>query len=434
MALTAAANGLNVPRREQLLEQLAAANRWGWGWVWLQVMLIVPLAYYVDWPRVLREPFSALFAIAMVLGPFAMSILRYWAQPKKEIAELKEQTRFGTFDKHQLRNLFQQTLRRLKLPESKLPVYIVADRFANATTMHVGLGRVFKWLNGIYLHRQALHKFTPEEVQDIMGHELGHFYRYYLVTERYRHVTLALGCLLGLLLVQAVGLNSWLSVLGLLVIASGIWKINGFQAARHIWCIEYLCDDLGAHVHGVAVSVAGLMKLGAEQELLTAVQQQRGQAVRSGRLTAVQLAEAISQSIPYGHATREEIDQAVHAALKRQAARGGSLGGFLSYVWNSERDAAADEEFAEQLQKLHKLSEVPRIPWEKLLDDPRSIKFDGRSLEQLVGLIESHPEAALFHIPEAIGQLDPTHPPLKQRILYLWQNRRAIEAEQAFGN
>jgi len=427
MAQSSSTPAVLVPQRQDLLNQLAAANRWGRVGLAVQAVMIAGLATWIDWPQVVLEPWLSVFAIAVIVGPFAMEIARFWAQQKKEIGDLKEQTRFGEFDKHRLRALFQDTLRRLKLPETRLPVFIVANRFSNAASMHVGLGSLFRSINGIYLHRQALHKLTAEEVQDIMGHELGHFYRYYLVSDRFRFIPLAVGCLACLVAVQVFGLNSLFSMLVLMVTGSLIWKFSSLQTARHIWCIEYLCDDLGAQVHSVAVSVSGLMKLGAEAEVMTAIQQQAARSANRGNLNAHEVVEAIASAVPYGHATGAEIEAAVHKSLKARASQGPSLGGFLHYMWNSDVDAAANEEFEKQIDQLANLQTVPRIPWEKLLADPTEIKFNEQSLEALVALIEQFPQAELFHIPEALGNVDPLHPPLKQRIVFLWQNRREIE-------
>ncbi|MCC7335983.1 MAG: M48 family metalloprotease [Pirellulaceae bacterium] len=428
MGPTAAANSpLKTPTREELLAQLDGANRWGAVLVLAQSVAVLILALLVDWNDVLQQPLTSTIAIATIVGPFVMSILTFWAQNKKEIGDIKEQTRFGQFDKHQLRNLFQDTLRRLQLPDKRLPVYVVADKFTNAAMLHVGLGGFFKSLNGVYLHRQALHKFTPAEVQDVMGHELGHFYRYYLITDRFRIVTLALGVCAGLYAVQLIGLNTYVSYIVLVAIAGALWTLNSMLTARHIWAIEYLCDDLGAHVHGVTVSIAGLMKLGAEWEVLTAVQQQAAFSAHRGQLSAVEVAEAIAAAIPYGHATRAELEAAVEKSLKQKANQGPSIGGFLHYMWHGDDDADVDEEFEQQMKKLKALQNIPRIPWETLLAQPGVIEFDQARLAALIELIEQFPQAALFHTPEALGANDPMHPPLKLRILYLWRNRSAID-------
>ncbi len=233
--------------------------------------------------------------------------------------------------------------------------------------------------------------------------------------------------LASLLAVQWIGLDSFLGFIAISAVSALIWKLQAIQTARHIWAIEYLCDDLGAHVHGVAVSISGLMKLGVEWEVLTALQQHAAVSAQRGQLGAQEVVESVMAAIPYGHTSREELQLAVDKSLRQRANQGPSLGGFLNYMWNSDTQAEVDEEFASQMKRLQALQRVPRIPWETLLLKPSEIDFNERGLEALVELIEQFPQAELFHTPEAVGVQDPMHPPLKQRVLYLWHNRAAIE-------
>ncbi len=428
--ITDRSQSLDVPRRNELLASMAAANRWGVVLLFIQGAAIIVVALAIDWARVLHEPLITSVAIAAIVGPYLLSVLRYVMQNKKELADLKEQTRFGSFDKHLLRSLFQDTLARLDLPQRHIPVYVVADKFSNAGALHVGLGFLSSSLNGIYLHRQALHKFTAQEVQDVMGHELGHFYRYYLLADRFLWVTLTLGALIGILVVQQFGFGSLISMFVLLGCTAALLKIASIPRAGLAWTIEYLCDDLGARVHSVEVSVAGLMKLGAEAEVLTAVQQQAALSVHKGNLNAQVIVESIAAAIPYGHVALDELRLAVDKQLKLRAAQGPSLSGFLRFMWQSDVDSAMNEEFETQTRLLQALQSVPRLDWEKLLDDPSELRFTERRLGELVDLIERSPESALFHTPEALGLLDSSHPPLKQRILYLWYNRAEINAHR----
>ena len=105
--------------------------------------------------------------------------------------------------------------------------------------------------------------------------------------------------------------------------------------------IEYLCDDLGAQVHGVHVSINGLLKLGADSEMQAAIQQQELLSRRHGNLNARDVIEAIEAAIPYGHTSKETLERAVEESLKRrsQSRRNLSLKGFLEYAWQG--DAAA---------------------------------------------------------------------------------------------
>ncbi len=425
-------NSFQVPRREDLLRQIASANRWGNVVALVELLAVVALAMFIDWRLAFQEPWVTVVAIGAVVGPFAMNTLRFVVAKKKRIEDLQEKTRFGEFDKHRLRALFQDTLNRLRLPDDRLPVFVVADKSMNAMMMHVGMGSLLKSINGIYLHRQSLHKLNSEEVQDLMGHELGHYYRHYLVSDRYRLLTLPLGGLIGLFIAQSLGMDGIFSIVALVASSHAFWWLTALPQRRHMVSIEYLCDDLGAQVHGITTSVAGLMKLGAEAEVLTAVQQQAVFSAQRGNLNAHEVVEAINEAIPYGHATKEELHQAVEKRIQQKSAEGTSLSGFLRYMWQSDLDAEASEEFDREMRKLKVLSQIPRLPWESLLRDPKEIRFDEHSLSRLVEMIEANPHAVLFHTAEALGQSDGMHPPLVMRILYLWHNRREIQ--QAAGS
>lgn len=423
----------NVPVRADLLQQLKAANQFVWLSVPGQLVAVGCFVWLIDWHRVEANPLLPTIAIAFMVGPFFLGVMQSWAQKKKEIGDLREDTHFGQFDKYRLQSLFQDTLQRLNLPDEKLPVYITADKFLNAGAMHLGFGGFFKSLNGVYLNRQVLHKLEPEEVQDIMGHELGHYYRHYLLGDRFRAITTALGALLGIYVSQVVGMGSFISMIALSVCATAFWSVSNIQRSRHGQTIEYLCDDLGAQVHGIETSINGLMKLGADAELQQAVMQQAMQSGHYENLSPAETVQAIQTAVPYGHVSRDELEQAVERSLKKQAKQSQqvSVSGFAKHLWNSDLEEEAKEEFDEELRKIALIQQAPRLDWESLLSDPERLHLTYPQIEQLVDMIESQPSHLLFHIPDEAGSMDGVHPPLKLRILYLWQNHRESEAAQS---
>ncbi|MDA1164399.1 MAG: M48 family metalloprotease [Planctomycetota bacterium] len=423
----------DVPARATLLQQLDAANRVVWLSVPAQVLSMAVLIWLVDWQQVASNPLLPSIAIAFMVGPLVMGILTGWAQKKKEIGDLREETRFGQYDKYRLQALFKDTLQRLDLPEENLPVYITADKFLNAGAMHLGFGGFFKSLNGVYLNRQVLHKLEPEEVQDIMGHELGHYYRHYLLGDRFRAITTALGALLGIHVSQLIGMNSFISMIALSGCATIFWGLSSVQRSRHGQTIEYLCDDLGAQVHGVAASINGLMKLGADAELQCVVMQQALQSGSHEKLSPAEIIQTVQAAIPYGHVSREELELAVEQALKKQAMQSqqASLAGFAKYLWSNDLDEEAKEEFQKELQKIARIQSAPRLNWESMLSDPKRLHLTEPQIEQLVDMIESQPSQLLFHIPDEAGSTGGVHPPLKLRILYLWRNRHEIETARS---
>jgi len=417
----------SVPRRSDLIDQMSRANRFAWLLLLVEIALIGIVAMVVDWQWVMREPIITTVAIGAMVCPFASSIAIQAATKKKRIEELKESTRFGQYDKFHLQKLFRETLASLRLPEENLPVYIVASPTMNAAAMHVGFGSLFKSLNGIYLNRQALHKLEPAEIQDLMGHELGHYYKYYLVIDRFRIVTVALGSLLGILAVQRIGWDGYAGYLLLMGVTGVAWWLSSLPYTRNATAIEFLCDDFGAQAAGVFPSIHGLLKLGLSSEVECVVMQKAILSKVAGNFSPSELIDTITSSIPYGHASREEIEDRVNRELRERAAsQSKSIGGLLRYMWNSDLDADAAEELEEEARKLGKLQSEPRLDWEYLLRNPNKIQFDEEGMRQLIAMIESRPNELLFQVPESPGDV---HPPLRTRILYLWHNRSAIESE-----
>ncbi|MDZ4848305.1 MAG: M48 family metalloprotease [Pirellulaceae bacterium] len=425
------ASSNSVPRRSDLLDQLNKANRFAWLLVQFEIVLIAIVSAIIDWNWVQQQPVLTTVAIGTMVCPTAFSIVRYVSVKKVRIQDLKESTRFGSFDKYRLQTLFRDTLSKLHLPDEGLSVYIVASRSINAAAMHVGLGSFFKSLNGIYLNRQALHKLEPTEIQDLMGHELGHYYKHYLVTDRYRMVTIVLGSLVGIFAAQHIEFDSYFGYIFGYLVLTGVpalfWMLSSLPHAKNSQAIEFLCDDFGAHVGGVLPSIHGLLKLGLDAELECVVMQQAVLSKLAGNFNPSELIETISGAIPYGHASREEIEDKVNRELRNRAAeRKMSIGGLLNYMWNSEAEADAAEQLAIEAKKMRKLQSEPRMNWESLLPNSSRIEFSENGISNLVELLESRTDEHLFRIPEAPHD---AHPTLRSRILYLWHNRSEIESQ-----
>ena len=67
------------------------------------------LASLIDWHLVQANPLLPTIALAFMVGPIVLGIMQSWAQKKKQIGELREDTHFGQYDKYRLQTLFQET-------------------------------------------------------------------------------------------------------------------------------------------------------------------------------------------------------------------------------------------------------------------------------------------------------------------------------------
>lgn len=421
-----------IPTREQLLLRLDATNRKAVLWIIFQLVLISVGSCFVDWPAAFGSIWGPATVFAVILLEEVRPVVGLWAKRKIEIKNFKESTRFGEFDKHSLQSLYEDTLRKLGLTDRALPVYITAEQSLTGGAIRQGIFGRMRFLSGIYLHRQTLHRLNPEEVQSIIGHELGHYYRYYLKNEGLAISPLLLGGIGGILIVQQFELEQvpTFSILSIIFITYATSFINGMFWARTGETIEYLCDDHGAQVNGIYHSISCFLKLGVAAEIQCAIQKQAALAGLKGNVSIHGILETIERQLPYEVVSRGEVEKAIQLATRSQSKQqnNASLSGFLQYVRNSDQDESVQNQLETFVRQLTVLEKRPRVQWESALDDPLSVTVDEISTSKIIGLIEANPEALLFRSPAETGAVADIHPPLKNRILYLWYNRAAIES------
>lgn len=417
-------NSMTVPDRGELLGSLRAANQNTWIWVATRLVAIVGLVALIDWQAVVLAPIVSVTACLVILGPFLMELGKIWGQRKKRIEDIKESTRFGELDKHKLKILYQETLKRLKLPVPGPPVFVTSDKTLNAGALR--LSTLFIGLNGIYLNRQVLHKLRGTEVQTIMGHELGHYFRFNLAGDRFQILTVITGALVGLFAVQSIQLNGFLGFLVLSAVSYGFWAFSNRHRFQFGKTIEFLCDDLGAQVNGVEESISALLKVGLDAEVRSLVYLEvLALHMSNDMLSPQDISAAIERAIPYGYAGEDELYNSIGREIqnKQRSNQQASVKGFLKYVWESD-DLDDEEDLKDRLEMQARIiNQMERHEWEEILDDPSEIRLSTRQAEQLVQMILSEPQKHLFRVPEMLGEGDGVHPPLEQRIVYLWQNR-----------
>ncbi|MBM4074808.1 MAG: hypothetical protein FJ267_04105 [Planctomycetes bacterium] len=418
----------SLPSLSELEKIIQRANCFAVVWVLVEVLLVCIVVAFVDWERVLKDPLTSFVVVLVFVGPTIMDILRQTFQKKREIEQLKEETRFGEYDKYRLRRLVDQTLDRLELTQPGPPVYVTPEKSLNAGAFRLGLGGFLRSLNGVYLNRQLLHRLTSAEIQYIIGHELGHYYRYYLLSQRFHSLSLLLGAVLALFVSQHVGLSNVFSIINVLVCGSFFSMISSLLINRHERTIEFLCDSFGARVNGVIVSINSLLKSGIDEEVYFAVLYQQLISRHDKNLSAIDVVEAAQSAIPYGHRTREELEKIVDASIRQKAQKNGALSvkGFLEYAWNGPEE---DEGVDEQLAEFKSVFNSPRLPWEQMLEYDAGVGLRESQIENLVGLLESHPHHVLFSIPGEVEGTEITHPATSRRIRFLWKNRKEIESD-----
>lgn len=302
------------------------------------------------------------------------------------------------------------------------PGYVTNDKSLNASALR--LGGLLGGLNGIYLNRQVLYRLSGPEVQSIIGHELGHYFRFRLTGDRFQILTLAIGALVGIFVIQLVQLQGFFGFVVLSVTSSVFWMINNSAMMRFGKTIEFLCDDFGAQLNGIESSISALLKIYADTESKQLLQLEfLARCVENPLLSPNEVLSAIQKATPYGDAADTELYESIRRELKNRVRKNQatSVAGFLDYIRDNETDEVDHKAELEQQAKM--VNQIERLDWESILTDRNQIELNTDQVDQLAQMILASPEKSLFQIPEIGG--DGIHPPIAARILYLWKNQNS---------
>lgn len=420
-------NAPHVPERDELLKRLDQYNAGATTGMAFRWILLFVAAVMTPWAWILQTPIFAGVFLLVLLGRYAHNLLPIIARKRKRVRDLRPETTLGVHDRESLLGLVRSVEQQLEIPADRYPVYLVRDKSLNAAAVSLGLDSLFGRVDGVYLHRQTLHVLGPAELAFVIGHELGHCHRYYLQATRWEALNLLVAAVAGFALLPMAAQYGWAGIVGLGLLAAGGLGFVRFTSLHAMRTIEHLCDDYGAQAAGVVNAVNAMLKIGAESEGAARVTRF---CIEMGRqrsdLDPLELMEEYERTVPFGKLDKSEADRVLAQSVQKVQQRNGkiSLKGFLEYLSDEE----VDEGFVDEMAGLWKrLDNTPTIDWAKPLRESGAEKLTAEQIDQVVAALEANPKALLSRAPEELIP-NSRHPPTRPRVLYLWKNRRAIEA------
>ena len=125
----------------------------------------------------------------MAPWPFFWGLVQVMGVKKKRAEDLRPDARFGEFGPREIVSVVDGVRHRLPWvadgPAADAKVFLVRDKSANAAAVSVGLLRLVKPLQGVFIHRQLLHLLKPDELAAVVGHEFGHLAKVSLSLDRH---------------------------------------------------------------------------------------------------------------------------------------------------------------------------------------------------------------------------------------------------------
>lgn len=412
---------LQVMDRAAVLAALEAVNRWRPAALVGSAVATLLALLSVDPGGLAARPLVALLAVGVVLSGTGLDVLRAVFRNQRWLEDLPADRRLGRFDRAGLLALSERVHRALGVPDRR-PVAITGDKDLNASVMMLGLGGFFPKLNAVYVHRPMLHVLDEAELATVLGHELGHYYRYKVnfVRDTLAHDALLLA--VGLALVSRLDWGG-AELFAVVFAQRGWFWVLGRLQGRFQHAIEYLCDEAGAEAGGWLPAVNAELKLGLEAETTLRLQQEL--LHEGGDVPAARLLALYEEALPFGREDPEDLRRRLRARLhqERQQRKGLSLRGYLDYL--SGEDLDTRKELVRQL-----VPPVQTLDW-----DREALRRQGSlteaQVETLIAQMRASPGRPLFQLPVEVGLEAATHPSHTRRVLYLWAYRGQIEARRA---
>lgn len=417
-----------VPSRDDLRTELAQANARAHALLWPELLAVGLLAAMLSLDFLRDNAGAVALVLAFVVGDSVRGYAEVLLMKKRRVRDMPDGVRYGRYDRETLQAVVDGVQRRLGLAGDRLSVYVTGDKELNAMAVQAGAAGIFPALNAVYINRSMLHLLTPQELTYLLGHEFGHLLRYRVSWDRYRWVHLVAVAVVSLLAVQFTGLDGWLPLGAVLAVQFAASFVLSLLYGVHNHTVEFLCDDHGARLAGVAPAVSALFKMAAESEVHLALQLRALSLAGEGQvLTPREALEIYQAALPFGRVDAERVAREVERrAAHRRANDGASLAGFLRYVRDLESEETHDER-EQELRRLRAMVGMPRLAWDGLLARTDGEGLSETTVESLMALADAHPGMPMFRLPEELDDRGSSHPSHQRRMRYLWRHRAAFE-------
>jgi Zn-dependent protease with chaperone function len=360
----------------------------------------------------------------------ALGVFRWLAHHffmnKKRLQDIRQDATFGVHTRDSLIDLAHTVFARLGIPRDAAPVFLIREKDVNAHAVRCELLPGLRLFNGVFLNRSIIHLLSRAELASVIGHELGHVFPYAPILSRCYliHSLFAGSVSMALTITFGVPGAAILVPLALLWLIDWIIGIPHMKLSR---TIEFLCDDCGAKASGLLPALKSELKFGVENEMRQRLLLRTLEAREKGAAVNLRdLLEAYEEAVPFGKADPEafEKDFQKFAAAQKQSSKGVSLQGFARFLQGTD-DAGAEpnESEKELVERLSKLDKLPLLPFDRAAYLQEGGDWKIQEAEQLMSLIQKHPDCVVARLENEVDDCLATHPGLSRRLLYLWRNR-----------
>ena len=415
------ATASDIPEPDDLRRRFALVNRRGNAALAVMIAAAVVAVCFVDYRELSQRPIVAAVAGLMAPWPFFWGLVQVMGVKKKRAEDLRPDARFGEFGPREIVAVVDGVRRRLPWvadgPAADANVFLVRDKSANAAAVSVGLLRLVKPLQGVFIHRQLLHLLKPDELAAVVGHEFGHLAKVSLSLDRHAATFTLATAVLCVAAASRTGDRGGAELFVALVLA---WALQfGWNALRgdsgHV--AEYLCDAAGAEASDRLAAANALLQIAADAERQTGLYVWCLEQWLDGHASSpAEAMDALDDALPFGVTEGDGVKEEVAARLGAKADAGPSVGGFLGFLMSGDDDLDAADAARAQVAQWQAVQKLPRLDWERFAGPDG--RLDAAGAAALVAAAGREPQKVWFRLAEEAGA-GSTHPTTRRRVLCL---------------
>lgn len=384
---------------------------------------IYSIYYFISSEKVVYGIFC-IFAILISLF-FSLSFFSGFLDKNPVKIDEYKLKKIGHFSKEELKNMIGSIFQEFK--NTELPtIYIIKDKLSSPCTIDTYIFNFAKNVNAIYLPEYVFFILNAEELKSVILHEIAHFKKYMLPSERFIFPLMFFIFIAPIYLYYFLNLYFFIPVyiITIFILFINQNKIFYEKHTTH----EYLSDFFSAQRVGVLNYINGLIAGIRYNEAMEYISKRILRNIKKDKKLSVKmhsrLLEEIVPSIPIKTYSKRKISKILEEYMTSNKIK-------EFYENLDDKQIKKENEIIDSMLTFNFMcDDIESADWKEFDKYKVNKRIEEEEYDDFINYILNNKDKVLFresNEDEFSAIMDGYHPLLRNRILFLHQNKHYIE-------